>query len=166
MYKYIIQVVDYWQYKVIAGLVAVIFTEDFFKLLLLLTLLEFLDIFTRWLALSMRCYKDIYPQSPCGLWKALKWMWQARKWRYIRSTGLRDGFCDKMILYLILLLVGALVDSAYSISHAPKVLSAVIVVVLSSTEALSILENLSECNIPIVSRIKEIYKKKNENNIL
>ena len=159
MYKYLNEVTNYIQYKIIAGLIASIFTEDFFKLLLLFITLEVIDIFTRWLAQSYHCYKALYPQSKCGLYKSLTFLWQARKWRYIRSTGLRDGFTDKMLLYCLLLLVGALVDSAYALAHTPKVLSSIITVVLSSTEALSILENISEMN-EIAKKVKEQVKLK------
>lgn len=160
IHKYLLEAGNYLQYKIIAGLIAAIFSEDFFKLLLLFIALELLDIFTRWLALSMQCYKAIYPQSPCGLWKATKWLWQAHRWRFIKSDGLRDGFCDKMLVYLLLLLTGAFVDAAFQIGHTPRVLTTIIVVVLGSTEALSILENLSECGVPVIKQIKERFVKK------
>lgn len=159
MYKYFQEVINYWQYKILAGLITALFTESFFKLLILFLVLELVDIFTRWLAQSYHCYKAIYPNTQCGLYKALTFLWQARKWRYIRSTGLRDGFCDKFLLYLLLLLVGTLVDTAYAISGTPRVLSSIITVVLSTTEALSILENISEIN-DIAKRIKEQVKTK------
>lgn len=159
MLKYAHELFNYWQYKIIAGLFASVFTDNFFKLLLLFIALECFDIFSRWLALSYHCFRAIYPQTPCGLWRALKFMWQARKWRFIRSTGLRDGFCDKMLLYLLLLLVGAFVDTAYSFVNTPRVCSSVIVTILASTEALSILENLSECN-DIIKKIKLQVKEK------
>lgn len=159
MLKYINNLFEYWQYKIIAGLIASIFSDNFFKLLTILILLNVLDIFSRFLSNSYSCYKSIYPNSPCGLWKAFTFMWQARKWRYIRSTGLRDGFCDKMMLYLILLLVGAFVDTAYALGNTPRIMSSIIVMVLASTEALSILENLSECN-EIIKQIKDKFKHK------
>lgn len=160
LHKYFNEALNYWQYKVIGGLVAVIFTDDFFKLLLIFVCLEMLDIFTRWIALSRRCFKDLYPQTPCGLWRAVCFMWQSRKWRYIRSTALRDGFADKMLVYLLLLLTGAFVDGAFAIGHSPKVLTTIIVVVLASTEALSILENLSECQVTVISQIKAKFEDK------
>ena len=154
-------VLDFWQYKIIAGLIASIFSDSFFKLLLIFVFLELLDIFTRFLAQSYKCYKSIYPNSPCGLWKALKFMWQARKWKYIRSTGLRDGFCDKMLLYCLLLLLGAVCDTAHMIVNTPKILSSTITVVLASTEALSVLENLSELSeFKVIDVIKEKFNAK------
>lgn len=164
MYKYFMEVFHYWQYKIIAGLITAVFNDEFYKLLLLFVGLELMDIFTRWLALSMDLHKKMFPQTPCGLWRALKFMWQARKWRWIKSDGLKNGFCDKMLLYLLLLLLGSFVDTAFSIGHAPRLLTTVIVVVLASTEALSILENLSECN-GIVKNIKEKFSKKVGDNI-
>lgn len=160
MHKYMVELGHYIQYKIIFGLVASIFTDDFFKLLFIFMLLEFLDIFTRWLAQSKKCYRAIYPQSPCNLWTCFCFLWQARKWRFIRSTGLRDGFCDKMLLYLILLLTSSLVDTALQIGHTPKVLTTIVTVVLSSTEALSIMENLSESGVTLVGQIKDKFKEK------
>ena len=160
MHKYMVEVKDYIQYKIIFGLVASVFTDDFFKLLCIFALLEFMDIFTRWLSLSRQCFLAIYHNVPCSLWRAFKFLWQARKWRFIRSTGLRDGFCDKMLLYLILLLTSSLVDTALQIGHTPKVLTTIVTVVLSSTEALSIMENLSECGVGVISVIKNKFQEK------
>lgn len=159
MTKYLLETWHYIQYKLIAGIIAAVFTDDFFKLLLLFVFLEILDIFSRWLSLSYQCHKAIFPQTKCGLYRALTFLWQARKWRYIKSTGLREGFCDKMLMYTILLLVGAITDSVFTIGHAPRLLSTIIVVVLGSTEALSILENLAECN-DLAKAIKDKFKQK------
>lgn len=159
MHRYIVDLGQYIQYKIIFGLVASVFTEDFFKLILVFALIEFMDIFTRLLAQSRKCYCAIYPQSPCNLLTCVGFMWQARKWRFIRSTGMRQG-CDKMLLYLILLLTSSLVDTALQIGHAPRMLTTIVVVVLSSTEALSILENLSECNVAVIKVIKEKFEQK------
>lgn len=161
MQKYIMELLNYWQYKVLAGLWASIYSDDLPVLFLLFLGLEFLDIFTRWLALSRQCHMAIFPQSPCNLYKALTFLWQARKWRYIRSTGLRDGFCDKMLTYLLLLFLAATVDGALTIVHIPgRVLLTIVVTVLATTEGLSILENLSECGVPVIKQIKDKFVKK------
>ena len=160
MHKYIVELGNYLQQKVLAGLIVAIFSDDFFKLLIIFIALECLDIFTRWLAQSRKCFKSIYPETECNLWRAFCFMWQARKWRYIRSTGLRDGFCDKMLLYLLLLLTASFVDVALQIGNAPRVLTTIVVIVLSSTEALSILENLAECRVEMVATIRDRFLEK------
>ena len=65
-----------------------------------------------------------------------------------------------MLLYLILLLTSSLVDAALSIGKAPKMLTTIVVVVLASTEALSIMENLSECGVAVIATIKDKFKEK------
>lgn len=160
MHKYVVELCNYLQQKVIAGLIVAIFSDSFFKLLIIFTGLEFLDIFTRWLCQSRKCFISIYPNTECSLWRAFTFMWQARKWRYIRSTGLRDGFCDKMLLYLLLLLTASFVDVALQIGNAPRVLTTIVVIVLSSTEALSILENLAECRVEMVATIRDRFLEK------
>lgn len=160
MQKYITECLNYWEYKILAGLWAAVYTDELPILFLMFVGLEMMDIFTRWLALSYACHKAMYPQTPCNLWQSFKFLWQARKWRWIRSTGLRDGFCDKMLIYLILLLLAATVDGALAIGHMPRVLLTIVVTVLATTEALSVLENLSECDVPVIKQIASLFKKK------
>ena len=157
--KHLQNCTDFLQYKVLAGLLVVVFNESFFKLLLILIALELLDIYTAWLARSCDLWKATYPQTPGGLWKYTKRLWHAHKWRWINSARLRDGFTDKMLIYLLLLLTGAFADAAFSIVHAPRLLSSIITVVLCSTESLSIMENLALCDVAIVSTIAKRFKK-------
>lgn len=161
MQKHFIELLHYGQYKILAGVWASFYSDDLLILLFLFVGLECMDIFTRWLALSMAWFKATYPQSKCNLWIALKWMWQARKWRWIRSTGLRDGFCDKMMVYLILLALAGFVDGALSVVHIPgRILLTATVTVLSVTEACSIMENLAECNVTVIAQIKDKFLSK------
>lgn len=161
MDKYINNLLEYFQYKILAGLFASFWSDDLLILFLLFIGLEFIDIFTRWIALSKSCWKALYPQTYCSMWRAITFMWQSRKWRFIRSTGLRDGFCDKMPVYLILLLLSATVDACLSIAHAPRACLTIVVTVLATTEALSILENLSEAGVGVVDKIKKKLGDKN-----
>ena len=160
MTKYIQSVFEYWQYKILAGIWASFWSDELLVLFCLFIALEFLDIFTRWLALSKKCFRDIYPQTPCSTWRAFKFLWQARSWRYIKSGGLRDGFCDKMLVYMLLLLLAATVDATLAIAHVPRAFLTIIVTVLSTTEALSILENLSDAGVSVVEKINEKIKEK------
>ena len=160
MHKYLTAIADYWEGKVLAGLFAAVFSDDLLILLCIFVALECMDIFTRWLSLSRQCFLAIYQNVPCSLWRAFTFIWQARKWRFIKSAGLRDGFCDKMLIYLTLLLLAALVDGALYIAHSPRVLLTITVTVLAATEALSILENLSETGVGVVAKIKDKFMKK------
>jgi hypothetical protein len=160
MGKYLNGILEYMEYKLPLAVWAAVWADNYAILFILFIALEVLDIFTRWLALSYQCYKALYPETPCSMWRAFCFMWQARKWRYIKSTGLRDGFCDKTLLYLLLLALAGIVDGVLGIAHAPRVLTSVIATVLATTEALSILENMADCNVAIVKTIREEVKKK------
>lgn len=160
MEKYFGSVIDYLEIKLPAAVWAALWVDDYAVLLFLFIGMEILDIFTRWLALSKKCYNDIYPQNECGLWKAFRFLWQARKWRYIKSTGLRDGFCEKTMLYMILLALAGFVDGILGIVRVPKMLTSIIATVLAMTEALSILENLSDCKVTVISEIKARFLKR------
>ena len=164
MHKYLLQIIDYWQYKIIAGVFATIFTQDFFKLMCIFCMLEVLDILTRMLAESKHCWKAMYPQTPAGLWRYIRFMWQARKWRFIKSNGLRSG-SDKLLTYLLLILAATLVDSALKIGGADKAFltTGIVVGFLAVTELLSIVENISEVSeygviASILGKVKEILK--------
>lgn len=162
MMKYIHELVNYWEYKILGAVVCSIFSESFFKLIVLFCFLEFLDIFSRMLAESKRCYCDIYKGFPHTIFTYLKFMWQARKWRYIQSDKLRSG-ADKLLTYLLLILSATIVDSALKIAGADKVMfcTATITSFCALTEMLSILENASEIsNINVVKQIKEKISKK------
>ena len=159
MQKHFLELINYWQYKIIASLMALVFTDSFFKLITVFVLLEALDILTRWLAQSKACFKALYPQTQAGVWRYIRFMWQARKWRYIRSDGLRGGV-DKILTYLLLLLTASLVDTALTIGHATAfTLTTCVVAFLATTEGMSIIENISEVSdYGVISKIKEKLK--------
>lgn len=158
MQRYFEQIFVYWKEKIFLGLWATFWSDDLPKLFLLFIFIELLDIFTRWLAQSKKCYHALYPNMKVGLWTYFKFLWQARKWRFINSGSWRNGFCDKMLVYLLLFFLSATVDATLAIAHVPRALLTVVVTVLSTTEALSILENLSECGVEIIPEIKKRFK--------
>lgn len=160
MAKYITELINYWQYKIIAGVLATIFTDDFFKLVLIFSMLEILDIATRMVAESKACWHALYPETKGSIMTYLHFLWQARKWRYIRSDGLRSG-SDKLLTYLLLILAATTVDSALKIAGADKILlcTGIVCGFLAVTELLSIIENVSEfAEYGIIKKIAEKIK--------
>lgn len=160
MHKYITETLNYIEYKIIFGVLAAIFTESFFKILFLFMLVEFMDTFTRWICQSKICYQALYPQSKAGIRTYINFIWQARKWRFIRSDAMRNGV-DKVLLYLIIILVAHIVDVAIATSSGIKFCTVISVTVCGCTEFLSILENLSEItSTNVISKIKDKIVKK------
>lgn len=160
--KHLHEVLQFWEYKVVAGLFAMVFSEAFFKLLLLFLLLTLLDCYTRWVAISASLWKHTYPNSKGNLWIYTKRIYHTWKMRWISSAGLRDGFTDKYTAYMLLLLATSLVDAALVISKAPISISSIVVTCLAITEFISILENLSEAGIAvhIIAKIKDKVNEK------
>lgn len=162
MTKYFHELISFWEYKIFGAVVCSIFTENFFKLMLLFCFLEFLDIFSRMLAESKRCYCSMYQGFPHTIFTYIKFIPKAHSFRYIQSNKLRSG-ADKILTYLLLILSATVVDSALKIAGADKVMlcTTVIVTFCSITEMLSILENTSEFSEnSIVKAIKEKIGKK------
>ena len=160
MHRHFVEVFNHWQGKILAGLWATIYSDDLPMLLLIFISLEVLDIFTKWLCLSRKLFLSMYPQTECNLWQSFLFINQARKWHVIKSDEMRKGFCDKMMIYLLLLLLAALVDGALSIAGTPRMLLTITVTVLATTEALSILENLSDSGVEVIAVIKDKFVKK------
>ena len=162
MTKYLHEVVNFWEYKIFGAVFASVFTEDFFKLMVIFCFLEILDTVTRMIAESKHCYDAIYQGFPHTIWTYLKYMLTARKWRFIQTDKLRSG-ADKLLTYLLLILSATVVDSALKIAGADRVLlcTGIVVGFLSITEMLSIVENVSEfSNNNVVKLIKDKISKK------
>lgn len=160
LYKHLCEVADFWEYKVLAGILAMIFTEHFFKLLVLFLILSLLDCYTRWCANSASLWKHMYPNTTGSLWIYTRRIYHTWCWRWISSAGLRQGFADKYMVYLLLIFAATVADSALTITHSPLSINSIVVTFLSVTEFISICENLSECGITFVSRIRDLVKEK------
>lgn len=162
MQKHLLEIKEYFEYKILAGLFASLYSDELIMLLIIFVALEFLDIFSRWLYQSKKCYCAMYSNFPAGLSTYIKFLPQARKWRYINSWGMRKG-CDKIIVYLILLLLSALADGAFMLVHLPqRMLLTTVTMVLTITETMSILENLALCDVAVIAEIKDKFKKRVE----
>lgn len=76
----------------------------------------------------------------------------------ISSQGFRQSFC-KLFVYLIMLATGSLVDKTLPVAVTLEL----IVIFLSTTEAISILENIGQLGFPVpqkVLRKLEVFKDK------
>ena len=128
--------------------------------------LEFLDLLTKWISLShdywVRTYgKEITEKHGC-LWVYIKWLPECRRFKYINSSVMKNQFCSKMFTYTILILTCCLADMAVKKVGGVAFISMIGISMVSLTEALSILENLSSANIGIADSIKGILQKKKD----
>lgn len=134
------------------------------QLLAILFVVEVLDILSRWWAESYRCFKALYPQTPCDLWRCIRFMRQAHRWRFFRSDVMRSKAISKLFTFGIILLFSSLCDIAMRLAggSAFAQLLPLCTVILCLSESLSILENLNECDISIAQEIMLIVKKRKD----
>lgn len=135
-----------------------------FQLLGIFFVLEVLDVLTRWIALSAQLWKDMYPQTPGTVWQYIKFIYQGHRWRRIKSEAMRNQFISKISTYCIILLFTSLCDMAMRIAGGPpiSVLLPLVTAILSCTELLSCLENLSEADVNVATDLMSIIKKRKE----
>ncbi len=128
--------------KILGGFL-LIQVDRHLSLFLLFAGLVFLDCLTRWMAISHQRLASYHIQG--GLLDAIRGIPAARRDRLIRSDVMKKQGVEKLILYDIAILTSILVDAlleeagAADISMTPMAVS-----YLAMTEALSILENLSD----------------------
>ncbi len=160
--KYIYSAGEYFRYKVIAGLFAAIWNDSLPIILLAFFLMECLDIFSAWICIAYQFHKKMYPQTEIGVYKAMLFIPTARRWKQIQSAKLRIGFCDKTIVYTLLIILSFIADGILVLSHSHAIVLPVTATVLTITETLSILENLSLCNVTAIADIKKKLGKKTQ----
>ena len=128
------------------------------QLLLAFVGLVFLDLVTKWVALSYSHLAKRRKKNPPTLWQAVKNIPQARKAGYIKSTVMKDRFAGKVLVYLFIVLAGGLVDNMMRSTGNPAWAVVLCVGYLSATEMISILENLQDAGVEEAAKLHEIIE--------
>lgn len=119
-------------------------------------LVVFLDLFTRWIAISHKRLAGQHIES--GLINSIKAIPEAHRLGLISSYVMRKAFTSKMMTYLILILGATLVDYMINKSGGNTMASSIVITYLSMTELLSIIENLDEAGISTVHDLIDLIK--------
>lgn len=157
--------VDHLPAKLV-GSVVISSLADIGSLLAIFCGLEFLDLFSKWVSLSHSYWEKTYGKEFTAkygcLWLYVKWLPECRRFRYINSSAMKNQFTSKMLTYTILILTCAWADLTIKKVGGVAFISTIGISMISLTESLSILENLSSANIGIADSIKGILQKKKE----
>lgn len=116
----------------------------------------FLDLFSRWLALSHQ-YLVTHKQEATLIdcfWGIKK----AHKAGLISSYVMRKTFFSKMITYLILIVGASIVDYMIKGSGGGVMAVSLVITYLSMTELLSIVENLDEAGVSAMHDLIDLIK--------
>jgi phage-related holin len=128
------------------------------QLLLAFVGLVFLDLATKWVALSYSHLAKRRKKNLPTLWQAVKNIPAARKAGYIKSTVMKDRFLGKILVYLFIVLAGGLVDTMMSSMKNPTWAVVLCVGYLSATEMISILENLQDAGVEEAAKLHELVE--------
>ncbi len=150
----------------LVGSVVISSLADIGSLLAIFCGLEFLDLLTKWISLShdywVRTYGKAFTDKYGCLWVYIKWLPECRRFKYINSSAMKNQFTSKMLTYTILILTCAWADLTIKKVGGVAFISTIGISMISLTESLSIVENLSSANIGIADSIKGILQKKKE----
>ena len=150
---------DAWMFKVCAASLVAIVSHTHFQMLIAFGVLVFIDLFTKWLALSRQHLID-RGRKKIHFWECFKNLHKAQRAGYIRSDEMRKRFVAKMLTYCGVVAAAYLVDWMCEHAGAPTVAVVVAVSYLSVTELLSILENMQKSGIEEAGELYELIRKK------
>ena len=120
--------------------------------------LVFLDCFTRWLAISYDYLVANEKKEKPSLWKSFCSISRARAAGKISSTIMRERGLSKIMVYIVAVFTSAISDKLLlSIGSQPWLVS-LIIGYLTVTEALSVVENLSDAGVGSLGRIIDKIK--------
>lgn len=116
----------------------------------------FLDLFTRWLALSHQHL--VTHKQEATLVDCLYGIPSAHKAGLISSYVMRKTFFSKMITYLLLIIGASIVDYMIKGSGGGVMAVSLVITYLSMTELLSIVENLDEAGVSAMHDLIDLIK--------
>ena len=150
----------------LVGSVVISSLADIGSLLAIFCGMEFLDLFSKWVAIShdywVKTYgKELTDKHGCLL-VYIKWIPECRRFKFINSSVMKNQFTSKMLTYTILILTCALADSSVKKVGGVAFISTIGISMISLTEALSIVENLASANIGIADSLKTLLQKKKD----
>ena len=118
------------------------------------SLLVIIDCVTRWLAISSGLLQKSGVAHP-SLWDMVRYVPTARRMGYINSRTMKQRGVEKLVLYNLCVLTGACADYLIAFPVWDGRLSELAVSYLAMTEALSIVENLSDAGIRSMTELRK-----------
>lgn len=149
---------DVWVIKLITSFFVAAIYNLHVQLICAFAVLVFLDLGTKWLALSKMHLEN--QGKEINLIAELKNIPKARREGYIRSEVMKNRFIGKMLIYCLLTFAGGTVDLMLIGQAKPAMAVALVVGYLSVNELLSIVENLEDAGVEEAKKLKEIIERK------
>lgn len=136
---------DAWLFKTILAFIVAAVTSVHGSALLTFIVLIFVDLVTRWIAISYKHLQDCSKVS--DLLSCLLNIPAAFNAGRINSDAMKHRFAGKLILYMALTIMAVSADNMLKLAGETPLLLKVAWVYLAATEAISVLENLRDAGI-------------------
>lgn len=148
---------SYWEAKIVAG--GILAAAEFhLQLMSLFVALIVIDLATKWIELAHNAVKtnDYTP----SLLESIKAIPQAHREGVITSKAMKTQFCGKIIVYVIVVMAGAIMDTMTVQAHSYGIVMPLCVSYLAASELLSIIENLDSAGVSAVHDLAALIKRK------
>lgn len=154
--KTVSNLIDGWPVKVgMAGLLAA--AEVHIELLFLFAILVFIDLFSKWIALSYGFLGDGADRDVLTCIKAIP---AAHRAGVINSNSMKTRFVEKILVYLFIVISAGIGDYVFIILGKTTLWVSLAVGYLAATEILSILENLNDAGVDGLTNLISLVKSK------
>lgn len=161
IYFYLKQAVEnifsYCPFKTIVGALIALICQKHFALFFGFMALVFLDCFTRWLAISHEYLVEQGEENP-SLWRCFVGLRKSRAAGKISSAVMRQQGLSKIMVYVICVTTAALSDHMLDVINSQNWMVTLMVGYMIVTEALSVIENLSDAGVNGIGRLAHIFK--------
>lgn len=152
------KLMSHWEIKLpLSGVLCL--AEMHLELISIFSALVFIDLFSKWIALSYQNLKD-NGRKDIQFIDALKGIKQARRMGVINSHMMKTRFIGKLAVYLLLVFSGGLVDWILSINLKDGDFMVLAISYLAVTELLSIAENLDAAGVEGIGAIAGLIKRR------
>lgn len=143
-----------WPYKTALGIVFLAL-ERHLELFTVFACIVCVDLFAKFIALSYGYLAESMTEKP-SLIDSVKGIPAAHRAGVINSYAMRTQFVEKISVYMLLVVAGALVDFMLGRSEFANL----IIAYLASSELLSIIENLDDAGVSAVHDLAALVKRR------
>ena len=143
-----------WPYKTMLGIVFLAL-ERHLELFTAFACIVCVDLFAKFIALSYGYLAESMTEKP-SLIDSVKGIPAAHRAGVINSYAMRTQFIEKISVYMLLVVAGALVDFMLGRSEFANL----VIAYLASSELLSIVENLDDAGVSTVHDLAALVKRR------
>lgn len=142
-----------WTDKLLVGSLTATF-QIHAELITAFTVLVFLDLFTKWIALAK-------PLTAHGnVWEEIQAIPEAHRQGIISSDVMKMRFVEKIIIYLFVAITSGIADMVFRDLHAPAPWLQICIGYLAAVELKSVLENLNDAGVTALDALIEKVKRR------